>query len=84
MFIKLTLLDTDEFIRINVNSIDAYHPFVTMDGLIHSKVFVGAETWTVHENNNEIDVKIKKAHRDNPLENVCNRLQDIAFTIRNK
>lgn len=84
MFIKLTLLDNDEFIRINVNSIDAYHPFITMDGVIHSKVFVGENTWTVHESNNEIDVKIKKAHRDNQLESICNRLQDIAFTIRNK
>ena len=62
MFIKLTMLDTDEFIRINVNSIVAYHPHITENGKIHSKIYTkDGEYWCVNETPNEIDVKIKQA-----------------------
>lgn len=83
MFIKLTMLDSDEFIRINVNSIDAYHPYITVDGTRHSKIYCGKETWMVYENNNEIDVKIKQAKEKDgkQLEIISNTLRDIVFTL---
>lgn len=83
MFIKLTMLDNDEFIRINVNSIDAYHPFVTSDGKIHSKIYTKVEYWCVNENPNEIDVKIKQAKEKDgkQLEIISNTLRDIVFSL---
>ena len=84
MFIKLTMLDDDEFIRINVNSIDAYYPFITSDGVIHSKIYTKVgEYWCVKENPNEIEVKIKQAKEKDgkQLEIISNTLRDIVFTL---
>lgn len=62
MFIKLTLWESEELIRVNPDNIDVYHPLI-MDGKVHSKVYIGTDYWIVHETPNEIDVKIKKAKK---------------------
>ena len=55
MFIKLTMLDTEDFLRINVDAIMVYHSYITPDGKIHSKIYTKVgEYWCVNENPNEI------------------------------
>lgn len=84
MFIKLTMLDTEDFLRINVDAIMVYHSYITPDGKRHSKIYTKVgEYWCVNENPNEIEVKIKQAKEKEgkQAEIISNTLRDIVFTL---